>query len=43
MRFNEPVLRGQLNVDRLLQYLEEAGSSALEKRVKKMLKIYTDA
>ncbi|MEX0980933.1 MAG: hypothetical protein WD577_03240 [Bacteroidales bacterium] len=43
LRFNEPVLRDQLNVDRLFQYLREAGNSELEKRVKKMLKIYTDA
>ena len=43
LRFNEPVLRDNLRTDQLFQYLEEFKNKELEVRVKKMLKIYTDA
>ena len=43
LRFNEPVLRENLNIDRLFHYLEEIGNIELEARVHKMLKIYTIA
>jgi len=43
LRFNEPVLRENLNIDRLFQYLENFANKELEVRVNIMLKIYTDA
>ncbi len=43
LRFNEPVLRDNLRIDRLLQYLEDFENKELEARVSKMLKIYTNA
>jgi len=43
LRFNEPVLRENLDIDRLSQYLEHFNNKELEVRVSKMLKIYTDA
>lgn len=43
LRFNEPVLRENLNIDRLFQYLENFENKELEVRVNIMLKIYTDA
>ena len=43
LRFNEPVLRDNLRIDRLFQYLEDFENKELEARVSKMLKIYTNA
>jgi predicted transcriptional regulator of viral defense system len=43
LRFNEPVIRENLNIDRLFKYIEEFGNMELETRVRKMLKIYTIA
>lgn len=43
LRFNEPVLRDNLKMDRLFQYLEDFENKELEARVSKMLKIYTNA
>jgi len=43
LRFNEPILRENLNIDRLFQYLEEFRNKELETRVRQMLKIYTVA
>ena len=43
LRFNEPVLRDNLRIDRLFQYLEDFKNKKLEARVSKMLKIYTNA
>ncbi len=43
LRFNEPVLRENLDIDRLFQYLENFKNKELDVRVKNMLKIYTDA
>lgn len=43
LRFNEPVLRENLDIDRLFQYLENFENKELDVRVKNMLKIYTDA
>jgi predicted transcriptional regulator of viral defense system len=43
LRFNVPVLRDNLRIDRLFQYLEDFENKELEARVSKMLKIYTNA
>jgi len=43
LRFIEPVLRENLKIDRLYQYLEEFKNKELEGRVRKMLKIYANA
>jgi len=43
LRFNVPVLRDELNIGRLYSYLDKVGNIALEKRIRKMLKIYTNA
>ena len=43
LRFNEPILRENLNIDRLFQYLEDFRNKELETRVRQMLKIYTVA
>jgi len=43
LRFNEPVLRENMNLDRLFQYLGNFKNNELELRVNMMLKIYTDA
>jgi len=43
LRFNEPVLRDQLNTDRLMGYVDEAKNASLESRIRKMLKVYIHA
>ncbi len=43
LRFNEPILRENLKIDRLFQYLEDYKNKELEVRVRKMLKIHTNA
>ena len=43
LRFNEPVLRENLKIDRLFQYLEDFGNKELNVRVSRMLKIFTNA
>ena len=43
LRFNEPILRENLKIDRLFQYLEDYRNKELETRVRQMLKIYTIA
>ena len=40
LRLSEPVLRENLNTDRLFQYLEDFKNNELKYRVEKMLKIY---
>lgn len=43
LRFNVAVLRDELNIGRLNSYLEIAENNALEKRIRKMLKLYIHA
>ena len=43
LRFNEPILRENLNIDRLFQYLEDFRNKELETRIHQLLKIYTVA
>ncbi len=43
LRFNIPVIREALNVERLFNYLDIAENKALEKRIRKMLKLYAHA
>lgn len=43
LRFNEPILRENLNIERLFKYLEDFRNKELETRVRQMLKIYTVA
>jgi predicted transcriptional regulator of viral defense system len=43
LRFSEPVLRENLNTDRLFQYLDDFKNNELKSRVDKMLKIYYNA
>lgn len=43
LRFNTPVIRDVLNVERLFNYLDIAENKALEKRIRKMLKLYAHA
>ena len=40
LRFNEPVLRANLNKDRLYRYLNQYNNNALNDRIEQMLKIY---
>jgi predicted transcriptional regulator of viral defense system len=40
LRFSEPVLRKNLNSDRLFKYLDDFKNNELKSRVEKMLKIY---
>ncbi len=43
LRFDEPVLRENLNTDRLFRYLADFNNDELKSRVEKMLKIYFHA
>ncbi len=43
LRFNEPVLRENLNTDRLFRYLDDFNNDELKSRVDKMLKIFFNA
>jgi len=43
LRFSEPVIRENLNTDRLFKYLDEYSNHELKSRVEKMLKIYYNA
>lgn len=43
LRFNEPVLRENLNTDRLFRYLDDFNNDELKSRVDKMLKIFFHA
>ena len=43
LRFNEPVLRENLNTDRLFRYLDDFNNHELKSRVDKMLKIFFNA
>lgn len=43
LRFSEPVLRENLNTDRLFRYLDEFSNHELKSRVEKMLKIFYHA
>jgi len=40
LRFNEPVLRENLNTDRLFRYLDDFNNDELKSRVNKMLRIF---
>jgi predicted transcriptional regulator of viral defense system len=43
LRFNDAVLQADLNIERLNDYLEMAKNDALEKRIRKLLKVYSNA
>ncbi len=43
LRFSEPVLRENLNTDKLFRYLHDFKNNELKSRVDKMLKIYSHA